>query len=128
MSERRRVRWFGRGTASAVAIALDLKAHPGGEIVFCETGSEHPDSERFLADCERWWGAKVTCLRSEQYADTWAVWEHRKYLAGNDGAPCTGALKVEPRVAFQRPDDVHVFGYTCDSEDVTRAGNTSRSR
>lgn len=118
---RRRVRWNGNGAASAVMIALDLKDNPGGYIVHCETGAEHPDKERFIADCERWWGRTVTRLCSGRYADTWAVWEHRKYLAGNDGAPCTGALKVEPRHAWQRSDDVHVFGYTCDSADVTRA-------
>lgn len=38
-----------------------------------------------------------------------------------DGAPCTGELKVMPRLAFQRPDDVHVFGYTADASDVRRA-------
>lgn len=118
---RRRVRWFGCGAASAVAIALDLKANPGGAIAYCETRAEHPDNERFLRDCERWWGQEVIRLRSDEYSDTWDVWERRKYIAGNDGAPCTGMLKVEPRHVFQRADDVHVFGYTCDKTDVLRA-------
>src|SRR5690606_9679958 len=48
-------------------------------------------------------------------------WEKRRYLAGVSGAPCTGLLKVEPRLAFQRPDDIHIFGYTADSSDVQRA-------
>ena len=119
--ERRRVRWFGCGAASAVAIALDLRAHPGGVVAYCETGAEHPDNERFLADCERWWGVSVLRLRSDEYADTWDVWERRRFIAGPDGAPCTGILKVSPRVMFQRPDDVHVFGYTCDATDQARA-------
>lgn len=117
----RRVRWFGCGAASAVAIALDLKEHPGGVIAYCETGAEHDDNERFLRDCEKWWGASVVRLRSEDYDDTWEVWEDRSYIAGNDGAPCTGELKVTPRMAFQFPDDIHVFGYTCDAADQTRA-------
>jgi hypothetical protein len=117
----RRVRWFGCGAASAVAIALDLRAHPGGVVAYCETGAEHPDNERFLADCERWWGTSVLRLRSDEYADTWDVWERRRFIAGPDGAPCTGILKVSPRLMFQRPDDVHVFGYTCDANDQARA-------
>lgn len=122
MSEdRRRVRWFGCGAASAVAIALDIKAHPGGVVAYCETRAEHPDNERFLADCERWWGVDVIRLASDEYADTWDVWSRRHFIAGHDGAPCTGILKVAPRVAFQRPDDIHVFGYTCDATDQARA-------
>ncbi len=58
---------------------------------------------------------------SDKYADTWDVWQRRRYLAGIDGAPCTVALKVEPRLLFQRPTDVHVFGYTADRADRERA-------
>jgi hypothetical protein len=90
-------------------------------IAYCETNSEHPDNERFPRDYERWWGAEVIRLRSDEYDDTWDVWERRGYIAGNDGAPCTGLLKVSPRHAFQFPDDVHVFGYTCDKTDQARA-------
>lgn len=121
MSEPRRLRWFGCGAASAVAIALDLKAHPGGVIAYCETRAEHPDNERFLTDCENWWGVKVTRLHSDDYEDTWDVWDRKSYIAGVAGAPCTGILKVAPRLKFQRPDNIHVFGYTCDAEDQTRA-------
>ena len=42
-------------------------------------------------------------------------------MAGIDGAPCTVELKVAPRLAYQRPDDAHVFGYTADANDVARA-------
>lgn len=90
-------------------------------IAYCETRSEHPDNARFMVDCERWFGKPVTRLRSSKYTDTWAVWEAKKYLAGIDGAPCTGELKIKPRLEFQRPDDTHIFGYTEDSRDIQRA-------
>jgi hypothetical protein len=48
------------------------------------------------------------------------VFEKRRYLAGVEGALCTVELKVMPRLAFQRPTDVHVFGYTCDKADADR--------
>lgn len=115
------VSWFSAGAASAVATKL---VNPD-VIAYCETGSEHEDNARFLTDCEAWFGKVVTRLRNPKFADTWAVWEARKYISGIDGAPCTSELKIAPRLAFQLPDDVHVFGYTADSGDVALA-NTLR--
>lgn len=119
--ERRTVIWFSAGAASAVAAKLTLRDNPGATVAYCETGAEHPDNERFIADCEQWFGASVTRIRSEKYASTWEVFEKRRYLAGIDGALCTVELKVAPRIAWQMPTDIHVFGYTADSPDVARA-------
>lgn len=116
MTERRVIGWFSCGAASAVACKLE-NALP----VYCETGSEHSDNKRFMMDCERWLGRRVTRIRSVDYDDTWDVWERRRYLAGIDGAPCTVELKVKPRLLFQLPDDIHVFGYTADGPDADRA-------
>jgi len=113
----RTLSWFSCGAASAVATKLMPDAIP----VYCETGAEHPDNERFLADCEAWWGRKVERLKSDRYPDTWTLWEKRRWLAGPQGALCTTELKVMPRLAFQHPYDVHVFGYTADGPDVKRA-------
>lgn len=110
------VSWFSCGAASAVA----TKLMPPDVIAYCETGSEDVDNGRFLLDCVRWFNQEVTHLKSEKYEDTWDVWENRKYICGIDGAPCTSELKVNPRLYFQRPDDIHVFGYTADSRDVQR--------
>lgn len=114
----RTIVWFSCGAASAVA----AKMTSGKNVVlaYCDTGSEHPDNDRFMSECEQWIGRPVIRLKGD-YKDTWEVWEKRRYLAGIDGAPCTVALKVEPRLSFQRPDDAHVFGYTADGPDVSRA-------
>jgi hypothetical protein len=115
------VSWYSCGAASAIATKLTLKDAPAAEVVYCETGGEHSDNERFLTDCEIWFGKSITRLRSAKYASTWDVWEDRSYLAGISGAPCTSELKVAPRLAWQRQDDVHVFGYTADKPDIIRA-------
>lgn len=112
--------WNGLGTASAVATKMMLNRGPA-RAVHCETGAEHPDQARFKGDLERWYGQPVEVIRSEEYADTWDVWEKRRFISGPEGAPCTAALKVIPRLAYQRPDDIHVFGYTADANDVARA-------
>jgi hypothetical protein len=117
LNGRRTIVWFSCGAASAVAAKLVPESLP----VYCETGAEHLDNVRFMADCERWLGRPVVRIKSDEYADTWDVWTKRRYLAGIDGAPCTVALKVTPRLLFQRPDDIHVFGYTADKPDADRA-------
>lgn len=116
MSAGRTVVWFSCGAASAVAAKLTLKDHPEAVLAYCETNAEHPDNERFIADCVRWFNTPVQRLSSTEYIDTWHVWEERRYIAGIAGAPCTGALKKAPRIAFQRPGDTHVFGYTAEEE------------
>lgn len=111
------VSWYSCGAASAVA----TKLIQSDVIAYCETGAEDEDNQRFMRDCARWFGQPITHLRNPDYLDTWAVWEKRRFLSGVAGAPCTGELKVSPRLAFQKPDDVHVFGYTADAADVKRA-------
>jgi 3'-phosphoadenosine 5'-phosphosulfate sulfotransferase (PAPS reductase)/FAD synthetase len=117
----RTVCWFSCGAASAVATRLALRDNPAAVVAYCETGSEHPDNERFLSDCSRWFNAPVERLKSVRYSDTWDVWHKRRYLAGVEGALCTVELKVIPRLEWQRPTDVHVFGYTANGPDVARA-------
>ena len=114
---------FSCGAASAVATKLALSEFTGADVVACyaETGSEDADNIRFLHDCEEWFSLTVTRLKNPKFSDTWDVWETRKYIAGISGAPCTGELKITPQLAFQRPDDIHVFGYTSDSNDMRRA-------
>jgi len=117
MNSGRKISWFSCGAASAVATGL---ASPD-VIAYCETGAEHPDNERFLSDCEHWFGRNVIRLHSREYADTWDVFEKTRWLAGINGARCTTELKVVPRLEYQNPDDRHVFGYTADRPDMKRA-------
>lgn len=123
----RTICWFSAGAASAVATKLIIgeraRRHPQSYdllIARCDTGAEDEDNDRFARDCEAWFGLPVQSLKSAEYKDTWDVWEKRRYTAGISGAPCTLELKVKPRLAMQRPGDLHVFGYTADRSDVAR--------
>lgn len=122
LSTPRVICWFSCGDASAVATVLALKKYgQTHEVVIARIAipSEHTDNERFSEDCQEWFGRPIIRLQSDEYADTWDVWEKRKYIAGIAGAPCTGFLKKAVRFKFQRPDDIHVFGYT--AEEAKRA-------
>lgn len=113
--------WFSAGAASAVAAKLAVRYAQSVDafvtLAYTNPGSEHPDNERFIVDCERWIGEPVARLRSERYADTWQVWEERRYLNGPKGALCTTELKKRPRFDFERPGDLQVYGYTVEERD-----------
>ena len=122
MTEPRYVLWFSHGAASAVAARLIVAEKvPNIHLVYTDPGAEHPDNERFRRECETWIGHSVETLKSEKYADPWEVWEKRRYLVGPSGAPCTGELKKKLRYAYQRPDDIQVFGFTADPREMKRA-------
>jgi hypothetical protein len=111
--------WFSSGAASAVMCKLEQC-----EPVNCDLGdSEDEDNHRFLLDCEAWFGRPITRISSDQYLSIDEVFEHRKFMSGPRGAPCTRAMKLVPRLAYQQPGDVHLFGYTADANDVKRAAN-----
>ena len=111
--------WFSCGAASAVATKLAITQYAGREIVIarCIVKEEHPDNDRFAADCEKWFGMPITNLVNEKYQGSiYDVFEKRGYISGINGAPCTMLLKKRVREDFQRPDDTHVFGYCAEEQ------------
>jgi hypothetical protein len=120
MTPARVIVWFSSGAASAIAASLTFREWPDAIMVRCETNNEDPDNYRFEADVVEWLKRPVTLLKSDEYGSVWDVWQKRRYMSGIAGAPCTVEMKVAPRLAFQKPTDWHVFGYTCDAADVAR--------
>lgn len=112
--------WFSDGIASAIATKFYLRDHPEALVVHCDTGSEDEDNARFRADCVRWLNREIISLKNPEFEDTHAVYRKRRYMSGVAGAPCASEMKFLPRAEFQRPDDVHVFGYTWDALDQDR--------
>jgi hypothetical protein len=120
VTDLRTIVWWSTGAASFVAAQLILRENPEAIIARCETSNEDPDNYRFEADAMRRLNRSVTLLKSEDHDSVWDVWQAERFIAGPHGAPCTRAMKVEPRLAFQRPSDTHVFGYTADAHDIER--------
>lgn len=112
--------WFSCGAASAVATKLAIAGHPQRDIVIarCIVREEHPDNDRFAADCEKWFGQPILNLINEEFdGSVMKVIEKRKYISGIAGAPCTQLLKKQVREKFQRTDDIHIFGYCSEEQD-----------
>ena len=123
MKQQRTIVWFSCGAASAVAAKLALKEDPTVLLVYCDPGGEHPDNKRFLKDCEKWFRKAVIILRNEKYTDHYDVCLKERYLVGPGGARCTLELKKRPRQRFQKPDDIHIMGFTL--EEQSRANDFS---
>jgi hypothetical protein len=113
--------WFSCGAASAVAAKLTLERYASTHnvrVVNNPIKEEDSDNIRFLMDVSNWLGVEVEYALSPKYPTQSAVdvWEHRKFMAGRHGAPCTGELKKQARYAWERRNnpDHHVLGFTFD--------------
>jgi 3'-phosphoadenosine 5'-phosphosulfate sulfotransferase (PAPS reductase)/FAD synthetase len=120
--------WYSCGVTSAVAARLSLRKYLGTRpvhVVYCDTGSEHPDNARFTRDVEEWLGVKIEVLKNPKYRDVDDVIEKDRYLNGPGGAKCTGVLKKAMRHRYQRADsDIQVFGF--DAAEESRAADFRR--
>lgn len=117
MDARRVLIWFSCGAASAVAAYLAMRKYPDAEVLYCDTLKyEHPDNVRFMADVAKWIGKEIKLLKSSKYTDIFDVFDKTGWLVGPGGARCTTELKKNVRKAYERPGDLHVFGFTSDEE------------
>ena len=113
----RTICWFSCGAASAVATKLALQERDNCEIVYQDTGAEHPDNKRFLKDCEQWFGQEIKTIKSERYDSVWDVFEKTRYLVGVGGARCTSEMKRIPAEKYiNHLIDDEVFGYTVEEQ------------
>jgi len=109
------------GANSAVMTKLELVRDPSILPVHVDLGtSVDADSHRFINDLEDWYGTPIVRIRSGEFANVDEVFEKRKFLSGQHGAPCTGEMKFAPRLDFQLPSDTHLWGYTADPRDAKR--------
>lgn len=125
MDSKRMVVWFSCGAASAVTAKLCLAQYRDKHeiaIVRCVVANEHPDNDRFAADCENWFGQRVIEIKSPFFRDCWDVWETMHFLSGwKGGSPCTGQMKRKPRKIFEAEWQPHIQAYGYTSEEKDRA-------
>jgi hypothetical protein len=112
---------FSCGAASAVATKLILSEYPADRALILNAyiKEEHPDNQRFLRDCERWFGHEIVQVRDEKYgASCREVWRKKRFFAnGMWGAPCSKALKKNVLEAHSLSSDAFVLGYTTEEQD-----------
>lgn len=103
--------WFSTGVSSFIACYL---AQDVDEIIYTHVSNQHPDSIRFLEDCEKILGREITVLMSEQYESVDDVILKARYINGPFGAACTRILKRDVRRQWEVEHPgrhTYVWGY-----------------
>lgn len=116
------IAWFSAGVTSTIACKLALKKYPDVQIFYIDTGSEHPDNERYLKDCEKWFGQEIEIRRNSKYTSAMDVWQKKRFINSPNGAPCTFELKKKVRYAIEdelKIYDRQIFGF--DNTELLRA-------
>lgn len=127
--------WFSCGVASAVAAKKTIEKYGDSHnilIVNSPIKEEHPDNLRFKSDVETWLGHSIIEAKCKEYpsASIVDVFNKRKYISGQKGAPCTMLLKKQARYEFESNNktDWHVLGFTIDEwQRQKRFSETERS-
>lgn len=119
--------WFSGGVTSAVACHLAIQnfGKENCEVVFIDTKNEHEDTERFLLDCQEWFGIKIKRISAipTKYQSIEDVWIRHKSLNVAHGAICSSELKRVVREKWQKENnfEYQVFGFDFDTKEFRRA-------
>jgi hypothetical protein len=93
------VSWFSAGVSSAVA--TKLLADEVDHIVYVHIDDQHPDTMRFVHECERWFGKPVEVLQSP-YKTVEMICRSAGFIRmPRVGAKCTAVLKRLVRVEWE---------------------------
>jgi len=116
------ITWFSCGITSAVACKIALEVYKNVDVVYIGIDSAHKDNERFIADCEKWYGQEIkTVTNTKGYKTQFDVIEDTKYINGAYGARCTLELKKKVREKIQGQYNRQVSGFEFSQKEINRA-------
>ena len=111
--------WFSGGVSSF--IAAYLRKDTIDEIFYIDIPDQHPDTLRFLKDCEKALGKKIEILKSD-LGSVNDVIERFRFINSPYGAKCTQVLKKKVRQDWEKAQGdemTYIWGY--DSDEMKRA-------
>jgi hypothetical protein len=94
-----KVCWISAGVSSFVAgwLARDTV----DQYLYIDIADQHPDSDRFIADCAVALGKPIEKLQSTQYGSVGDVCRAFRFIASAYGAKCTEVLKKRVRKQWE---------------------------
>lgn len=103
------VSWFSAGVSSAVATRIIIDKID--KVIYTHIDDQHPDTMRFVKDCEKWFGKEIEILQSPLKSVDAAMRKER-YVNGALGAPCTRLLKRKVRLEWEwdKEDLTYIWG------------------
>lgn len=114
MRKKLKVCWISAGVSSFIAGYL---AGDVDEFIYIDIADQHEDSERFVKDCERVLGKKITIMRSTEYRNVDEAIRSAGIIKNphNGFAPCTVYLKKRVRRLWEQQhaqyDITYVWGF-----------------
>lgn len=104
--------WFSAGVSSFMAAYLERETLD--KILYCHIEEQHPDTMRFLKDCEKALGIEIEILTS-RYKSVKNVIKQFRFINSRRGAKCTEVLKKRVRKEWEcgKSDLIYVWGYDC---------------
>lgn len=117
------VSWFSAGVSSAVATKLAIAQID--KILYTHIEDQHPDTLRFVRDCEAWFGKPVEILQSplKTVENACLSAGGKGYMNGIGGAACTRLLKrkVRKQWEYEQPvDEKLTYVWGMDHSEVDR--------
>ncbi len=122
--EKMKVVWLSAGVSSFIAGYLSKDVD---KFIYIDIDNQHPDSLRFIKDCEKVLERPIEILKSE-YSSVENVIRKVKAVNTPYGAPCTRILKKLVRQQWEQEhkyDLTYVWGFDCnESKRAERLKNT----
>ena len=117
------VSWYSGGVTSTIATLRAIERWGDVRIVFFETGSHHPDNERFFADCERLFERSIESIQHRGFNDVFDLFVKEKFINSPYGARCTLLMKKRMRQDWEKENGFthQVFGFESDLREISRA-------
>lgn len=112
-----KVCWFSTGVSSFVACYLSQNVD---KIIYTHVENQHPDSLRFLHDCEKLLDREIEILQSDKFKNVDDVIRATGIFNTPYGAPCTRILKKEVRKKWEwenGKNHTYVWGLDCNEKD-----------
>lgn len=123
MSERKQIKvcWISAGVSSFIAGWLARSTVD--EFIYIDIADQHPDSLRFIHDCEAELGKKITILQNKNYHSVSDVCRARRFIKSASGAQCTEILKrrVRKEWEYQHRDYSITYVWGMDVNEQDRA-------
>ena len=119
------VSWFSAGVSSAVATKLLIDQID--KVIYIHIDDHHPDTLRFVEECEQWFGKPIERLQAQvkNVADAMCFFPSRGF---GRFSPCTQILKRRPRKYWEsdtKDELSYVWGMDCTEN--TRAENIKKA-
>lgn len=119
--------WFSAGVSSAVATKRALEKYGDVRIIYIHIDDQHPDTNRFIDDCESWFDVEIERLQSPLKSVNNAC-RSAGFVNSPYGASCTRLLKKRVRKMWESDrNEVYDYVWGFDVSELKRAKRISET-